>query len=165
MNIRTNYANELQRQEETKKISKPIQGSSFEDLLSEELTATTTINNSHDTPKVLSGKHSNVDSILLMGLAKSEPAELVGDVTLTSITEQTDTLLTSWDEYSSALEEGITTRGAWEKLTTIENQTKNLQGNLANIQPPISGLESMANELSIMAVVEKAKINRGDYML
>lgn len=165
MNIRINYANELQQQEETKKISKPIQGNSFEDLLSEELTATTTINNKHDTPKLLSRKHSNFDPILLMGLAKLEPEELVQDVTLTSITEQTDILLTSWDEYSSALEEGITTRGAWEKLTTIENQTKNLQGNLANMQPPNSDLESIANELSIMAVVEKAKINRGDYML
>ena len=35
MSIRINYANEIQRQEETKKISKPIQGSSFENLLSE----------------------------------------------------------------------------------------------------------------------------------
>ncbi|AGC50311.1 hypothetical protein K9U34_04000 [Lawsonia intracellularis] len=161
MSIRINYANELQRQEETKKISKPIQGSSFENLLSEELTATSTINPS----KVLSGKSSNVEQMLLMGLAKPKAAKFVKDATLTSITEQASILLNSWDEYSSALEEGITTRGAWEKLTTIENHTKNLQGNLANIQPPNSDLESMVNELSIMAVVEKAKINRGDYML
>lgn len=163
MNIRTNYANEIQRQEETKKISKPIQGNSFENLLSEELTATTAINNRHNT-KVLSGKHSNVDPMLLTGLIKPETAKFVGDNTLTSITEQTNILLTAWDEYSSELKEGITTRGAWEKLTTIENQTKNLQENLANIQLPNSDLESMANELSIIAIVEKAKINRGDYM-
>lgn len=164
MNISTNYTNEIQRQEKAKKISKPIQKDSFESLLSEELTTTNTKNNSYNTSKVHNEKHSNVNPILLMGLTKPEVTKLAKNTTLDSFTEQTNILLTSWSEYSSALEEGITTRELWEKLSTIENQTKNLQKSLVNIQPHSSALESITNELGIMAIVEKVKINRGDYM-
>lgn len=167
MNIRTDYLNELQRQEETKKTSKPIQSSgAFEELLSQEIATTSTTQiNSNDTSMVFTGKLNNIDPTVLMALNKSEMIGSLGDTTLDSVTKQTDALLLSWDEYSAALEAGASARGAWEKITKIEAQIKKLQGNLASMQSPNSNLESIANELNIMTIVEKAKINRGDYTL
>lgn len=167
MNIRTDYLNELQRQEETKKTSKPIQSSgAFEELLSQEIATTSTTQiNSNDISMVFTGKLNNIDPTVLMALNKPEMIGALGDTTLDSVTKQTDALLLSWDEYSAALEGGASARGAWEKLTKIEAQIKKLQGNLASMQSPNSNLESIANELNIMTIVEKAKINRGDYTL
>lgn len=165
MNIRTDYLKEIQQQEELKKTSKTSQNDgAFAALFAQEI---------HNAPAVTSDSSIEantqaraIDPKLIMTLANTESLDNIStNYPIDASTEQLDLLLASLDTYSNALKEGASPQDAWDMLTNIENKIKNLQGNLATQQAPNQDLDALTNEVSIMATVEKFKINRGDYTL
>lgn len=163
MNIRTNYINDIQQQEETKKPSKSLQNEgTFEALFSQEMNSMMSTSNTNAI--VLTKQPTINDTNIVMALNNTESINSIKNDELLSLSEQTDNLLLSWDNYSTALEKGVSIHDAWDMISSIENQVTSLQGNLAKTESSNQELDSIANELSIMTTVEKIKINRGDYM-
>lgn len=76
-----------------------------------------------------------------------------------------DSLLTQWEDYADELASGsggTSLKRAYGMLENIESGVQQLKDGLAGSAN--TDLSSMANELEVMAVTEKIKFNRGDYV-
>lgn len=70
-----------------------------------------------------------------------------------------------WDMYAKKLSESQDSnlREAYSILESIGNNVEQLKSNASNLQTPNFNLNSLINEMDIMATTEKIKFNRGDY--
>lgn len=82
----------------------------------------------------------------------------------TAAMDTMDSLLTEWDSYTDQLASGSggdSLKKAYGILQNIETGVQQLKDGLTGSTN--TDLNSMANELEVMATTEKIKFNRGDY--
>lgn len=81
------------------------------------------------------------------------------------IMEQVDELLDKWENYAQQLQQpdqGL--KKGYQTLEEIDSAVKLLQENMPESGTNNEQIKPLLNELEIMAVTEKIKFNRGDYM-
>jgi len=103
------------------------------------------------------------------GLFGADEVESAGNLSEKerAVMENVDVLLNQWENYAEQLasgDEGAGLKQAYGVLENIETGVKKIKDDLPGIGSASSDLESLVNELEVMAVTEKIKFNRGDYI-
>ncbi len=81
--------------------------------------------------------------------------------------ENVDSLLTEWENYADQLASGEQEGGlrqAYGVLEHIESGVQKLKQDWPGMDQENPNMGSLVNELEVMAVTEKIKFNRGDYI-
>lgn len=138
------------------------QGAGFETLLNQQLR--TEAGAAHDplTPGVAPGQAYN--PVFLENAQDQEALDPDSAVLMEAFAQASGTL-DLWDSYTQTLGSSTSTaalRDAWNLLEGIESQVGQMRGNPARAQSP--ELDSILNELEVLAATEKFKFNRGDYI-
>ncbi|MBQ7617532.1 MAG: hypothetical protein IJS50_01530 [Desulfovibrio sp.] len=71
-----------------------------------------------------------------------------------------------WDSYTRTIRTSSdhnSLRDAYSILESIGSQVEQLKTNTASLKNPAPGLNSIINQLDVMATTERVKFNRGDY--
>lgn len=163
MNIRTDYLETLQRQQETSRKSQevPAGADGFAALFSQEI-GQTGAPGATEAPWP-ANRSAGLDAAMLVSVMGGS-AEADSDASLLrSITGQASGLLEAWDQYAVALSEGGSQKNAWTRLLGMDDQVRALRGSLGGLGESNPALETIVNELEIMSATEKFKLNRGDY--
>ncbi|MCR4666188.1 MAG: hypothetical protein K5657_02710 [Desulfovibrio sp.] len=108
-----------------------------------------------------------VTQMLLNPIEQTQNLTSVDDEILQSAFNSASGTLDLWDSYAKALgssQETDALKNASSILDTISQQVSDLKSSAVSMQNQNSGLNSLINELEIMTVTERAKINRGDYI-
>jgi hypothetical protein len=105
----------------------------------------------------------------IASLIEAEGATPAADLTEKERTamENVDSLLTEWENYADRLaasgqEGGL--RQAYGVLEHIESGVQKLKQDWPGMDQENPNVGSLVNELEVMAVTEKIKFNRGDYI-
>lgn len=146
---------------EAHKASKP--GGSFEDLLNRAAEkAAASQAHTEKTPGQGAGAAMHLTATqMLFPPAKSSESE-------TKAMDTIDNLLSQWENYADQLASaphGL--RHAHDTLTRISSEIGTLKANWpqqAVAGTPGAGLKSMLDELEVLAVTERIKFDRGDYI-
>lgn len=84
---------------------------------------------------------------------------------LASLTSGLDASLKGLDRYAAELSGGSgSLREAWASLSTLEENLADLRQEMGRLSQPDAELDSLLNELEVLAAAEKFKFNRGDYL-
>lgn len=166
MNIRTDYLESVQRQQETSRKIQEVSGGAdgFAALLSQEIGQNGQIG-APGTAEASrpANRGASLDAAMLVSVMGGS-AEAESDASLVkSITGQASGLLEAWDQYATALSEGGSQKNAWTRLLGMDDQVRALRGSLNGLSESNPALETIVNEFEIMAATEKFKLNRGDY--
>ncbi len=105
----------------------------------------------------------------IASLLQAEGASPAQDLTEKERTamENVDSLLTEWENYADQLAGGSQEGGlrqAYGVLEHIESGVQKLKQDWPGMAQDNPGMGSLVNELEVMAVTEKIKFNRGDYI-
>lgn len=104
------------------------------------------------------------------GLAQAMAVQAPGKVADISserraVMDNVDGILNQWEKYSGQLSGGSTQlRQAYGTLDNIHSGVKKLKDEHPGLDGHSPQLSSLVNELEVMAVTEKIKFNRGDYL-
>lgn len=155
MNINTEYVEALQKQQETfRKTTETPSGDGFARVFSKE------INRTEVAPAQQAGRSAAIDPAMLVSpVASRNDAE--NSTLLENITGQASGILDAWDRYAGNLASGGSQKAAWTSLLGLDEQVQALRGSMKGLNDP--ALESVVNELEIMAATEKFRLSRGDY--
>lgn len=163
MKIRSDQLDALLRQEQlTKPLVQPKE--SFDSFLSQEMgNAAETASEALPPP---GARASGIDPLILSSLDGVAGTQAIQETELTqTIMTQMDGALSTFDSYAQTLSGQGAGKNAWELLGSLDGQVAALRGNLSKLSPVAApGLEGMVNELEVLAVTEKFKFNRGDYI-
>ena len=82
-----------------------------------------------------------------------------------TVMDNVDGILNQWEKYSGQLSDGgAQLRQAYGTLDNIHSGVKKLKDEHPGLDGHSPQLSSLVNELEVMAVTEKIKFNRGDYL-
>lgn len=167
MNIRTDYLETLQRQQETnrKNTEVPAGADGFAALFSQEIGQNGQAGAAGvvDASRPANHGASLEAAMLVSGMGIPAAAEEGDASLLKTIAGQASGLLEAWDQYAAALSDGGSQKNAWTQLLGMDDQVRALRGSLGGLGESNPALENIVNELEIMAATEKFKLNRGDY--
>ncbi|MBR4742531.1 MAG: hypothetical protein IK079_06530 [Desulfovibrio sp.] len=113
------------------------------------------------------GQAEMVTQMLLNPIEQAEGVKTIDDELLERAFTSASGTLDLWDSYAQTLgssKENDALKNASSILDTITKQVAQLKSNAASMQAQNSGLNSLINELEIMATTERTKFNRGDYL-
>jgi hypothetical protein len=136
----------------------------FESLLTREVQGIETPDAGQTpVPPIGGGMHE------IASLLQAEGATPAQDLTEKERTamENVDSLLTEWENYADQLASGSQEGGlrqAYGVLEHIESGVQKLKQDWPGMAQDNPGMGSLVNELEVMAVTEKIKFNRGDYI-
>lgn len=108
---------------------------------------------------------SMISQMLLGATAQADEANPTEDVLQEAFTQASGTL-DMWDSYVSTLGDAGkngSLRQAYELLQGIDGQVAALKENTAGLRGQNPGLDTLVNNLEVLATTEKFKFNRGDY--
>lgn len=107
----------------------------------------------------------------MAGLAQAMATQAAGQVAgveseRQAVMDNVDGILNQWEKYSGELASGggAGLRQAYGTLETIHSGVKRLKDEHPGLDGRSPQLSSLVNELEVMAVTEKIKFNRGDYI-
>lgn len=142
-------------------------GDGFEDLLARQLAQGQQTDNT-DLLRALSDplRLANLDVMTLGGLNAAENPGDQDSALLESLTAGLALGLDGLDSYAAGLgdqsSDGL--RRAWNALESLDGTIAGMRQDLGRLSQPNAELESMLNELEVLAATEKFKFNRGDYL-
>lgn len=143
-------------------------GDGFEELLTRQLMQGEQKDNA-DLLRALSDplRLTNLDVMTLGGLNAAENPGDQDSALLESLTAGLALGLDGLDSYAAGLgdqsSDGL--RRAWNALESLDGTIAGMRQDLGRLSQPNAELESMLNELEILATTEKFKFNRGDYLI
>jgi hypothetical protein len=73
-----------------------------------------------------------------------------------------DDVLSKWEEYADQLDSDGDLREAYGTLQGITEDVERLKGEAGSVAG--GGLQSLVDEIEVMAATEQFKFNRGDYV-
>ncbi|MDQ7832115.1 MAG: hypothetical protein RDU30_10300 [Desulfovibrionaceae bacterium] len=114
-------------------------------------------------PPIGGGLHEIASLLQAQG---ASPAQDLTEKERTAM-ENVDSLLTEWENYADQLAGGSQEGGlrqAYGVLEHIESGVQKLKQDWPGMAQDNPGMGSLVNELEVMAVTEKIKFNRGDYI-
>ncbi|MBQ7608298.1 MAG: hypothetical protein IJU76_10070 [Desulfovibrionaceae bacterium] len=172
MDISSQHMDELfriERQQSPQQAQKKVTGSAenFGDILNNALVA--------QEPSDTSPMYTSL-------LPRSEQADMISKMLLQPLNQDSGEALTPhflqdtlanasgtldlWDSYAKTLESASGNNGLRDAYSILENigvQISQLKNRAASLKSNDFGLNSLINELDIMATTERIKFNRGDY--
>ena len=165
MKIRTDPSEVLRPQEQTRTKPLPETGTSFEDLLSQEV-------GKSQFQTGAAGSQAPPPGAKVYGISPLLAAQEISQIENPSDTEQKvmehiDSLLHNWENYARVLKTPATGDGlrqAYGFLENIQSEVNELKGSAPDLGKDHPNLKSMVNELEILTVTEQFKFNRGDYL-
>ena len=115
--------------------------------------------------KPLGGGQAEMISQMLLGTTEESQATDPDSMVLMEAFSQASGTLDMWDKYAATLGQkgDKSLREAYSLLEGIDSQVAQLRESTAGMRGQNAGLDSLLNELSVMAATEKFKFNRGDY--
>ncbi|QLA15040.1 hypothetical protein [Desulfolutivibrio sulfoxidireducens] len=136
----------------------------FDDILAREVQETETQDTARTAVPPIDGGMLEIASLI-----EAEGVSPAADLTEKELTamENVDSLLTEWENYADQLasgEEGGGLRQAYGVLEHIESGVQKLKQDWPGMDQENPDMGSLVNELEVMAVTEKIKFNRGDYI-
>lgn len=143
-------------------------GDGFEELLTRQLMQGEQKDNA-DLLRALSDplRLTNLDVMTLGGLNAAENPGDQDSALLESLTAGLAQGLDGLDSYAAGLgdrsSDGL--RRAWNALENLDGAIAGMRQDLGRLSQPNAELESMLNELEVLATTEKFKFNRGDYLI
>ncbi|MCH5276624.1 MAG: hypothetical protein J1E80_02190 [Desulfovibrionaceae bacterium] len=143
-------------------------GDGFEDLLTRQLMQGEQKDNA-DLLRALGDplRLANMDVMTLGGLNAAENPGDPDSALLESLTAGLAQGLDGLDSYAAGLgdpsSDGL--RRAWSALESLDGTIAGMRQDLGKLSQPNAELESMLNELEVLAATEKFKFNRGDYLI
>lgn len=84
-----------------------------------------------------------------------------------AIMEKVDSLLDKWDQYAQNLQSksgAANLKEAYGVLQDIDGTVQQIKGEHPDLAAQHPALQGMVSELEVMAVTERIKFNRGDYL-
>ena len=113
----------------------------------------------------LGGGQAAMISQMLLGSTEESQATDPDNAVLMEAFSQASGTLELWDKYANTLGKAgdSSLREAYSLLEGIDSQVAQLRESTAGMRGQNAGLDSLLNELSVMAATEKFKFNRGDY--
>lgn len=137
----------------------PADGQGFENLLTRQLGQD--IDAEAPRPAV-TGLNHGLEAMLFAAPAETQTSEDAGQ--LPDFLAQADTLLGAWDQYATDLASGqMSVKSAWGMLNGMDDRIRGLRGEMGKLGGQTGDLEAVINELEVLTVTEKFKLNRGDY--
>lgn len=136
----------------------------FQEMLTREVQGTQTPDAGQSpVPPIGGGMHEIASLLQAEG---ASPAQDLSEKERTAM-ENVDSLLTEWENYADRLASGSQEGGlrqAYGVLEHIETGVQKLKQDWPGMAEDNPGMGSLVNELEVMAVTEKIKFNRGDYI-
>lgn len=149
-----------QEQAKTKQAQETVKG--FGDLLAKEVGKAA--DNAQTTAAVPPPGAGMLSGQLLAAQAAAGAGETVSGQ---NVMENLENLVNNWEDYAAqvgAAAEGPNLRQANGMLESIENGVSDLKNQVAGLPGENPELDAMVEEVEIMAVTERIKFNRGDYI-
>lgn len=101
----------------------------------------------------------------MMRLDQTLQAAMLNQTTEQTVMDKMDTLLSKWENYSQIIGAADgNLREGYSLLADIRQDIRAVKSDLAQNPDQVEGLESMVEELDILATTEEFKFNRGDYL-
>ncbi len=146
------------------------QSSGFEAALAEQLGlvdggASSTAEGTLSVGGMQASQASMISQMLLGATGQTDEANPTEDVLQEAFTQASGTL-DMWDSYVSTLGDAGkngSLRQAYALLQGIDGQVASLKENTAGLRGQNPGLDTLVNNLEVLATTEKFKFNRGDY--
>ncbi|TVM15399.1 hypothetical protein DPQ33_15665 [Oceanidesulfovibrio indonesiensis] len=164
MKIRPEQLEALRREEELRSRSQPDKTGKFGDMLAQE------VRKGH-SPEAADGAKppGRAEAAPAAdGVQQVDRAEAVQPPTTErEVMETLDHVFNKWEQYADSLrswqEEGDL-RQAYGVLEDISSEVEGLKAATGGLEPQNPSLQSMVDSLEILAVTERFKFNRGDYL-
>ncbi len=161
MKIHADQLNALLRQEQAAKKDAP-DGSGFGAVFAGELGQVEARAQGAQLPPL--GAQAGLISGLLLDSQESVTAADPTEDIIRQSFQQASELLDSWDTYANALSSGNDLKSVYPMLEGLEKRIQSLRQGSAPLAGKHAGLDSLINELEVLASTEKFKFNRGDYL-
>ncbi len=173
MKINNEQLEALLRQQEQSSgtVRKPGgQGAGFEAALAEQLGlggvgASSTAEGTPSIGSMQTAQASMISQMLLGATGEADETNPTEDVLKDAFNQASGTL-DMWDSYVSTLGSAGNNgslRQAYALLQGIDGQVASLKENTAGLRGQNPGLDTLVNNLEVLATTEKFKFNRGDY--
>jgi hypothetical protein len=147
---------------QTNRVKPP--STAFGDLLSQEVTKSGTQTPKSSAPLPPPGGLGTLSALLGVGnvefVAPAQKAEK-------AIMEKVENLLDKWDKYAQNLQSGsgaVNLKEAYGVLQDIDGSVQQIKGENPDLAQQHPALQGLVSELEVMAVTERIKFNRGDYI-
>ena len=137
----------------------------FEALFNEALTPQNTTQTPSNIATPGMAQSGMISQMLLNPIEGTQGIDSDTDLLQSSFTAASGTL-DLFDSYARTLASGTESgnlRNAYSILENIDSQVSQLKTNASQMQQQNPGLNSLVNDLEIMATTERIKFNRGDY--
>lgn len=146
------------------------QGAGFEAALAEQLGlvgagTSSTAGGTLPVGGMRASQASMISQMLLGATGQADEANPTEDVLQEAFSQASGTL-DMWDSYVSTLGDAGkngSLRQAYALLQGIDGQVASLKENTAGLRGQNPGLDTLVNNLEVLATTEKFKFNRGDY--
>lgn len=108
---------------------------------------------------------ANISLATLSGVDNAESAESADSdgALIGALTGGLSETLAGFDKYATSLN-GSSLKDAWGALSALENNIKGMRQDMGKLSQPDAELDSMLNEMEVLAATEKFKFGRGDYL-
>jgi hypothetical protein len=147
---------------QTNRVKPP--STAFGDLLNQEVTRSDTETTKISTPLPPPGGLGTLSALLGVGTVEAvEPAANAEK----AIMDKVENLLDKWDQYAQNLQGGsgaVNLKEAYGVLEDIDGTVQQIKGENPNLAQQSPALQGVVSELEVMAVTERIKFNRGDYL-
>jgi len=153
MKITSDQLAALQLQQKNK--ARSASGDGFASALAEELDSGSAVQTG--APATPAAPMARLDQTL--------QAAMLNKTTRQTVMDKMDTLLSKWENYSQIIgASNGNLREGYSLLADIRQDIRAVKSDLAQTPNPGEGLETMVEDLDILATTEEFKFNRGDYL-
>lgn len=153
------------QQADSRKKSAPAPGEGFDSLLSSQISERAAPMTGLPTPPPGSrmGVEGRANSMLLGNNAEPESAQ---ESQLGSVANGVDKLLSGFETYATRLADGSSgsLKAAHSLLQDLSQSVKTLRLDNLELTKANPSMDSILNELDVIATTERFKFNRGDYI-
>lgn len=158
MKIRSDQVDALQQQEQQGNKTKKVKGASFGEFLNQEVGQTQAGQSAAPVPGLQA-----INPLLNINMVEqTKPVE--GDTQ--QLTGKVEDVLGRLDDYAGQLTSSgeSSLKDAYSSLEGLQSDVHEIRKNWPDMSKKNPELDSIVNEVEVMAVTEQMKFNRGDYL-
>jgi hypothetical protein len=136
----------------------------FGDLLTQEVAKSGTDSTKTSAPLPPPGGLGSLNALVGVSTVQSVAPAQQGEK---AIMEKVENLLDKWDQYAQNLQGDagqVNLKKAYGVLEDIDGTVQQIKGENPNLAEQSPALQGVVSELEVLAVTERIKFNRGDYL-
>jgi len=136
----------------------------FGDLLTQEVAKSGTDSTKTSAPLPPPGGLGSLNALVGVSTVQSVAPAQQGEK---AIMEKVENLLDKWDQYAQNLQGDagkVDLKKAYGVLQDIDGTVQQIKGENPNLAERSPALQGVVSELEVLAVTERIKFNRGDYL-